>query len=201
MPRWTAFTFRAVFIVGFLIVLPVMAMPSVAGYLDRLLYGNAESSVPPMTEPVSTPAPKVQPQADVSRATLELPLSDESAPFGNSERFQSPPPPQLQRAPAFLSHAKSIDAIQLTPDVSPLDEATARKIDAVRSRLEELGAEYVRLEMSENGSTFHCHCEMLLEDDTGQTQPFEAIRSDPVAAAEAMLANVEAWRNADRSAD
>ena len=69
-----------------------------------------------------------------------------------------------------------------------------KKIDAVRSRLEELGAEYVRLEMSEDGRTFHCLCDMLLENSAGKTQPFEATRNDPVAAAEAVLENVEAWR-------
>ena len=199
MQRWTSFTLRAVFIIGFLIVLPVMAMPSVASYLDRLLYGNGESSVSPVPEPEGSPVRPVKSQPGASRATLEVPLSDEPAPSAIAERFHSAPPPPLQRAPDFLRRGGKGGLQEPTTDVGPLDQATAQKIDAVRSRLEELGAEYVRLEMSEDGRTFHCLCDMLLGGNSKETQPFEASRNDPVAAAEAVLANVEAWRNAETS--
>ena len=202
MQRWTSFTLRAGFIIGFLIVLPVMAMPSVAGFLDRLLYGQPESSVPPVVKADTEFAPRKQPaqsRTDASPAAYEVPLPDEPATSGIAGNFQ-PPPPSLQRAPDFLPRTKkpasNEDAVD-PADLGPLDQATARKIDAVRGRLEKLGAEYVRLELSEDGRTFHCLCDMLLGGETRETQPFEATRNDPVAAAEAVLANVEAWRRAE----
>ncbi|MGI8982453.1 MAG: hypothetical protein ACR2FY_24740 [Pirellulaceae bacterium] len=204
MQRWTSFTLRAGFIIGFLIVLPLMAMPSVAGFLDRLLYGPPESSVSPVTKTDADFAPRKQPEkskADASPAVYEAPLPEELNTSGNAGNFQPPPPP-LQRAPDFLSRTDRPAPIHDSNDqaeVGPLDQATAQKIDSVRSRLEELGAEYVRLEMSEDGRTFHCLCDMQLGGETKETQPFEATRHDPVAAAEAVLANVEAWRKAERS--
>jgi hypothetical protein len=199
MQRWTTFTLRAAFIIGFLIVLPVMAMPSVAGFLDRLLYGHSESSLPPAREPDSPPMPRVKTPADALQAAHEVPI-DEPDPSGIAARIRSAPPPPLQRAPDFLPRDEKSapnDPSAEPADVGPLDQATAKKIDVVRSRLEVLGAEYVRLEMSEDGRTYNCLCDMLLENSDGKTQPFEATRTDPVAAAEAVLANVEAWRNAE----
>lgn len=203
MQRWTNFALRAAFIVGFLIVLPVIALPSIASFLDQLLYGTAETAVPPVRESETTPSPNTRTIADASPASLEVPLADESAPSTDAERIHASPPPPLGRAPDFLPSAKapraSSNSSQPATNISPLDQATAQKIDAVRSRLEELGADYVALEMSEDGRTFHCLCDMLLENRGGQTQPFEASRNDPVAAAEAVLASVEAWRKAESS--
>ncbi|MBC7856269.1 MAG: hypothetical protein IAF94_22795 [Pirellulaceae bacterium] len=202
MQRWTSFTLRAGFIIGFLIVLPVMAMPSVASFLDRLLYGQPESSVPLVIKADAEFAPRKQPEqsrADASPAAYEVPLPEEPSASGIAGNFQ-PPPPSLQRAPDFLPRDEKLtpgnDSVDPV-DVGPLDPATAQKIDAVRGRLEELGAEYVRLEMSEDGRTFHCLCDMLLGGGTKETQPFEATRNDPLAAAKAVLANVEAWRKAE----
>ncbi|MCE9529454.1 MAG: hypothetical protein K8R36_25675 [Planctomycetales bacterium] len=208
MQRWTTYTLRAVFIIGFLIVLPVMAMPSVAKLLDGLLYGEPEKSVP-TTGAEPAPAPSKSVVAEASQATHEVPLSadgtalpDELGSHGLAERFPVAPPPPLQRAPDFLPRGEGPAAGEsATPaaDVGPLDQATANQIDAVRGRLEELGAEYVRLEMSEDGRTFHCLCDMLLGGEGNKTQPFEATRNDPVAAVRAVLTNVEAWRNAERT--
>ena len=202
MQRWTTFTLRAAFIIGFLIVLPVMAMPSVAGFLDRLLYGDPESSLPPARQSDSATVPRVKTPPDASQAIHEVPIVDEPDPSGIAARIHSAPPPPLQRVPDFLPRTETPrqNGPSSEPaDVSPLDQATATKIDAIRSHLEKLGADYVRLEMSEDGRTYHCICDMLLENSGGKTQPFEATRDDPVAAAEAVLANVEAWRNVERT--
>ncbi len=208
MQRWTSFTLRAAFIVGFLIVLPVIAMPSVAGLLDQLLYGNGESSVPLARED-AVPGPREKrTESDATRATHEAPFSPESTPF--AERLESgiagdhrAAPPPFRQAPDFLPRMErpgpNDPSADPAADISSLDEAAAQRIDAVRSRLEELGAEYVRLEMSEDGRTFHCQCDMLLDSETKETQPFEATRNDPVTAAEAVLAHVEEWRFSESS--
>ena len=208
MQRWTSYTLRAVFIIGFLIVLPVMAMPSVAKLLDGLLYGEPEKSGP-TTGAEPAPAPNKLSVAEASQATHEVPLypegttlPEESGSHSLGERFHVAPPPPLRRAPDFLPRDERPAAGEYaTPaaDVGPLDQATANQIDTVRGRLEELGAEYVRLEISEDRRTFHCLCDMLLGGEGNKTQPFEATRDDPVAAVQAVLTNVEAWRNAERT--
>ena len=207
MQQWTTFTLRALFIIGFLIVLPVMAMPNVASLLDQFLYGKPESSVPPVLKPETPPPPRGPARAEASQVTHEVPLTSDGDAFSNrAERpgfsgGSQPAPPSFQRAPDFLprdEQAKPGENSKPPVDIGPLDQATALRIDAVRSRLEELGAEYVRLEMSEDGRTFHCLCDMLMGNGGSKTLPFEATRNDPVAAAEAVLANVEAWRNAER---
>src|SRR5436190_6135291 len=78
MQRWTSYTLRAVFIIGFLIVLPVMAMPSVAKLLDGLLYGEPEKSGP-TTGAEPAPAPNTSSVAEASQATHEVPLPSEGA--------------------------------------------------------------------------------------------------------------------------
>lgn len=207
MQRWTSYTLRAVFIIGFLIVLPVMALPSVATFVDGLLYGKPKSSVPASeSKPAAEQGQPVV--AEATQATHEVPIPFGGSPFQDEpgstnmvERFATAPP-VMQAAPDFLRRteepAKNENGVPAA-DVGPLDEATARQIDAVRGRLEELGAEYVRLEMSEDGRTFHCLCDMLLEGEGSKTQPFEATRNDPVAAVRAVLTNVEAWRSAERA--
>lgn len=87
--------------------------------------------------------------------------------------------------------------VEPAPEVGPLDQATAARIDAIRGRLEEHGAEYVRLEMSADGREFHCLCHMLVGNDPSNIQPFEAVRKDPVDAVQAVLTSVESWRTAE----
>ena len=204
MQRWTSFTLRALFIVGFLIVLPVMAMPQVASVLDQLLYGQPETSVPQSgtEKEEAAPPPRAAARREEIPASHEMPLEAESHRASLQDLSNISPPP-LQRAPNFLSPAAANEALsgeEKTPvDVGPLDQAAAAKIDAVRHRLEELGAEYVRLEMSEDAREFHCLCHMAVNNSSEQVQPFEATRSDPVAAAQAVLKNVEAWRSAERA--
>ena len=204
MQRWTSFTLRALFIVGFVIVLPVIAMPQVASVLDQLLYGQPETSVPPSSsdKKKSASPPRTNARREESPASHEMPLDEETTRASLHDLSNISPPP-LQRMPTFLSPPPSSEgAVVEQPmpvDVGPLDQATAARIDAVRRRLEELGAEYVRLEMSEDAREFHCLCHMALNNTSDQIQPFEATRSDPVAAAQAVLQNVEAWRSAERT--
>ena len=209
MQRWTSYTLRAGFIIGFLIVLPVMAMPKVAALLDQLLYGESKSTLPPASGVGESGAPSNSKTTGGSAAIPESPFQAEGlssselpADLNSASPFQASPP-AMPSAPDFVRQAGNAEPA--TPldasgaDIGPLDQATAAKIDVVRSRLEELGAEYVRLEMSADGREFHCLCHMLVGSDPDQIQPFEATRKDPVAAAQAVLSSVEAWRTAERT--
>ena len=211
MQRWTSYALRAGFIVGFLIVLPVMAMPQVAALLDQLLYGESKSTLPAeaSTRDISAPRPT---RSDSGPTTHEVPLPagsasllEELGPSDTANHFQAPPPPALRSSPDFVRQASNAEApssgVEAAAEVGPLDRATAERIDLVRSRLEELGAEYVRLEMSADGREYHCLCHMLVGEDPSQIQPFEATEKDPVSAAQAVLSSVEAWRTAERAPD
>src|SRR3954471_6503202 len=147
MQRWTSFTLRAVFILGFLVVMPVMALPQVAGLLDRLLYGHSENTVPPLKVEeehgaLSTTRHTATAQ-EAARAGHEMPLDGEG-----SDQFASPGhatlaslahvnPPPLKPAPDFLPQKQVVRDVQPSAEVGPLDQATAARIDAVRRRLEE----------------------------------------------------------------
>ena len=209
--RWTSYALRAGFIVGFLIVLPVMAMPKMASLLDRLLYGESESTLPPASGIGGSVTPPESKTKDGATAIYESPLQTESpnsselpVDLDRTSPFNAGPP-AMSPSPDFVRQAGNAEPAanrdESEADIGPLDQATATKIDLVRSRLELLGAEYVRLEMSADGREFHCLCHMLLASDPSQIQPFEATRKDPVAAARAVLANVEAWRTAKRTPD
>jgi hypothetical protein len=202
MQRWTTFALRAAFILGFLVVLPVIALPSVARFLDEMLYGTLERTVPIAPDSSSLPAPRTSGLAQAIPASLEVPVPDDSLP-PEGARVPTVPPPEFRSVPDFLPAAEppvsSLTSQKSASEVSPLDKATAKKIDAIRRQLEELGAAYVRLEMSEDGLSFHCFCEMQLKNG-GRTQSFEATRNDPVAAAEAVLAEVDGWRKGESSA-
>lgn len=211
MQRWTSFALRAGFIVGFLIVLPVIAMPKVAALLDQLLYGESKSTLPSVAseKDLSSPPPSPGPgPANAEPAALDVPQFAESASMLESPERSSPgrrfqPPPTMPPSADFVRQAGNSEPanspVEPAPDVGPLDQATAARIDAIRGRLEELGAEYVRLEMSADGREFHCLCHMLVGNDPSNLQPFEALRKDPVDAAQAVLTSVEDWRTAERT--
>src|SRR5436190_17560866 len=101
MQRWTTFALRAAFILGFLIVLPVIALPSVARVLDELLYGTPQSTIPSAPDSGSSPAPRASELAHATPAALELPLPDDSFP-PDAERIPAVPPPEFRSVPDFL---------------------------------------------------------------------------------------------------
>jgi hypothetical protein len=211
MQRWTSFALRTGFIVGFLIVLPVIAMPKVAALLDQLLYGESKSTLPSVAseKDLSSPHPSPGPgQANAQPAALDVPRVAKNARLLESPERSSlgrrlQPPPTMAPSADFVRQAGNSEPerrpVEPASDVGPLDEATAARIDVIRGRLEELGAQYVRLEMSADGREFHCLCHMLVGNDPSNLQPFEAMRTDPVDAAQAVLTSVEAWRTAERT--
>jgi hypothetical protein len=76
-----------------------------------------------------------------------------------------------------------------------LDERTMDRLQQIRQRLEQLGAEYVVVETQDSGR-YRFHCRMLVDERSRFTRPFDATSFDAVAAGQQVLREVEAWRQA-----
>lgn len=105
-------------------------------------------------------------------------------------------PPPLSPVAAFeplpLTH------VAQSPDeaAAAIDDATLARLHEIRGRLEQLGADYVVVETTDGTGRYRFHCRMLIDRDSQFTRPFESVGVDPLAAGEAVLRDVEAWRTA-----
>ena len=183
---------RAVFLFGFVIVMPVLALPPVARQIDLLLYGQSPSDFgrPPAASPLPPPAATLQPSPIAQASYLEQSPAPASA-------FDSPAgPPLLAATPQFDPPAPPASALLPEPE-RRLDEQAILRLQNIRQRLEQLGAEYVIVE-SLSGGRYRFHCRMLIDERSRFTKPFESASFDPVAAGEQVLQSVESWRIASR---
>src|SRR5438874_3329156 len=182
---------RAVFLLGFVIAMPVLALPPVARRIDELLYGAppADFGRPPASAPLSEEF--VQPKAAVP---LSPPRYDEPSPAAWALAGSPVEPPVA--APNF-SPASRFDLPSTTaPAHAPepkVDDQTIARLQQIRASLEKLGAEYVVVEAQESGR-FRFHCRMLVDANSRFTKPFEASSFDPIAAGQQVLRDVESRR-------
>lgn len=191
---------RAVFLLGFVVAMPVLALPPVARRIDELLYGPPPTDFgrPPVADaPLADfPAPQVasgqvapvrydepSPAAGISSAPNDLAFSP--PPLTPAPEFAIPSPPPQPATDGGASEPR-------------IDERTIARLTEIRQKLEQLGAEYVIVETMDGGR-FRFHCRMLVDDRSRFTRPFEASSFDCVAAGEQVLRDVEAWRLAAAS--
>ena len=67
----------------------------------------------------------------------------------------------------------------------------------ISRRLQELGADYLRLEtLDAQGGQYRFQCRVSLAGNSAYSRPFEASAADPVEAMERVLKEVESWRGA-----
>jgi hypothetical protein len=103
--------------------------------------------------------------------------------------------PPLSPVPAFEPLAPV--TVAASPHVAEsIDAATLARLQEIRRRLEQLGAEYVIVETTDGSGRYRFHCRMRVDSESQFTRPFESIANDPLAAGETVLQNVEAWRTA-----
>jgi hypothetical protein len=194
------FSLRALFLLGFVVAMPVLALPPVARWMDELLYGVAPADFgrPPLAASPVMPPPLM--------AERVIPaIYDEASPATPPRGLDAPPaPPALAPVPAFAPVAPSAESVDhsprpLSPDTK-IDERVIARLQQVRQRLEDLGAEYVMAETVDGGSRYRFHCRMLVDERSRFTRPFEATSFDPVTAADQVLREVESWRTAAKDA-
>jgi len=183
---------RAFFLVGFVIAMPVLALPPVARQIDRLLYGAPPTDFgrPPSAPPLPQ-EPTAEKPSPIAQASYNEPSPAPATAFASDDG-----PPQLAAAPQFDPLPGPGSPLLPQPERRIDDQAIAR-LQRIRQRLEQLGAEYVLVESLEGGR-YRFHCRMLIDERSRFTKPFEVASFDPVGAGEQVLESVEAWRAAAR---
>lgn len=186
---------RALFLLAFVVAMPVLALPPVARRIDELLYG------PPPSDFGRPPAPAVSAAAQPQLAERVAPAgyiddspAEASGPQGLDAAAAAAPP--LAPPPVFSPLAPLPLAAANLAAEPIIDAATIARLQQIRQRLEQLGAEYVVVDTPESGSGYRCHCRMLIDPRSRFTQPFEALGNDPLAISEQVLRDVEQWRSA-----
>jgi hypothetical protein len=137
-----------------------------------------------------------KPEGPLSRASFQesSPATDlaQQASYTTSDG-----PPLLTSAPPFEPIA--YPATTAPPRETAINDQAIAQLQSLRERLEELGADYVVVEVLD-GPRYRFFCRMLVDDRSRFTKPFEATSFDPVAAGRQVLQSVEAWRMAGRPA-
>ena len=194
---------RAMLLIGFVIAMPVLALPAVARRLDDWLYGPppATSAMTPLRSEL---AQSLEPQREerASPASFDEiePATTSRPPYEGLDSAVAPPP-LLSGAPAFPPLVTSTPDTAAPPitikageETGPLSDAAAARIHQIRAELERLGAEYMILETTQGTGTYRFACDIRVDERTRYSRPFEAVAADPLAAAEQVLAEVSRWR-------
>jgi hypothetical protein len=206
---------RAVFLIGFVIAMPILALPAVARRLDDWLYGPPPAGFSQPAE--RAPLPKgLEPYA-AERASPasydEFEPVDASVTCNGMEGLDAAlgGPPLLSPLPTFQPlvsppappptsgkpFAESLTSPTADEKLKPgLSDATVQRLTQIRDRLEELGAEYLVLESVEGEEQYRFRCDMQIAPASPLTREFAATGADPLAAAEAVFAEIAAWRTA-----
>ena len=184
---------RAFFLLAFVVAMPVLALPPVARWVDELLYGPppADFGRPTTSAPVTAQAP--------TELVAPAAFYGESPATGTSPRgldAQAAAPPPLAPQPVFQPITPALPAAPGTASEPVIAEATIARLQQIRQRLEDLGAEYVVVDALDEGGGYRCHCRMLVDPRSRFTKPFEATGADPLAISEQVLREVESWRSA-----
>ncbi len=192
---------RALFLLGFVVAMPVLALPPVARRIDELLYGPPPNDFArPPQAPSGTDEPQPLANGRVLPARFDEPSPAATAAAVTSASNRSFSPPPLAPSPDFAPTPSGLNANRASAPDATIDERTMARLQQIRQRLEQLGAEYVFVETQEGGR-FRFHCRVLVDDRSRFTRPFEASSFDCLAAGEKVLREVETWRLAARAGE
>lgn len=186
-----AVSFRMVVLFGVIVALPLLALPVAARLIDERLNGTppADLAAAPLLENSAESVTLPVLVERISPATAD-PASAEDRATGGLDVATAPPEPPNSFDPLWTTATQSDEG---GSDV-PIDEATIARLQRIRERLEELGADYVIVETTDVSGRYRFHCRMIVEDQSPFTRPFEAVSADPLAAGEQVLQDVESWR-------
>ncbi|MDX1947736.1 MAG: hypothetical protein SFU86_20230 [Pirellulaceae bacterium] len=220
--RLPTISLRALFLLGFAVGMPVLALPAVARRIDTLLYGPAPAEFlrPPSARPLQQ---IIEPERieRVSPANFEdfVPPGELARqPHEGIDALASAPPP-LAPPPVFAPPAAATSASDTPTGNVPAtssepsrlaqasralfaahdNPADVRRLIEIRQELERLGAEYILLETTDEGATYRFHCQMPVSEKSPFTRPFEQTAANPLAAGELVLREVSTWRAAANS--
>jgi hypothetical protein len=188
-----ALSVKAFVLFGLIVALPLLALPVAARLIDSRL-----SSAPPAelaaASSVAAPAEVIALPMIVERvspAAAADPFAFGSSPTAGLDDTGAPPPAPATVFEPLLARAAASPGVD---EQVAIDDQTVARLQEVRTRLEELGADYVIVETTDAGGRFRFHCRMQVDANSPFTRPFEAISPDPLAAGQQVLREVEAWR-------
>jgi hypothetical protein len=165
-----------------------LAPPSSVTLSSMAPSGTAPSSIAPFSV---APASFVEPVPRTGGSLAAAPPTSPGSPPISAPPISAPPLAALPASPPFESAPPAAPPARLVP----IDERTISRLQQIRQRLEQLGAEYVVVETLESTGRFRFHARMLIDERSRFTRPFEASASDPITAGEQVLREVEAWRS------
>jgi hypothetical protein len=200
---------RAVFLIGFVIAMPILALPAVARRIDDWLYGPppAGFSQPSPRAPLPEGlAPHAAERASPASYEELEPIAASPA-RGPDEGIDATlaDPPLLSPLPTFQPLVTPPTSASPPAPASPaepsLSDAAIERLTQIRDQLETMGAEYLVLETIEGDGEYRFRCDMQIAPASPLTREFAATAADPLAAAESVLAEIAAWRTASSQAN
>ncbi|HUE71632.1 MAG TPA: hypothetical protein VMP01_12170 [Pirellulaceae bacterium] len=189
----TSLVLRSLFLLGFILAMPVLALPSVARWADEFLYGDSSptsAEQQPLTQDDDASADA---QREVVQAVLETPLSEAArrqTEGGRGLDAVATHPPEMPPSPDF-----PVGPFVASPGDDPKNAVLLDRLGEIRQRLEDLGAEYIRVETLPGTGQYHCECRMVVAPGSADTETFEASGTDATGVAEQVLKTIEAWRS------
>jgi hypothetical protein len=187
--------------------MPILALPAVARRLDDWIYGPppSENAISPLkSELQQVIEPQVAERASPASFDEIDPAVTRRQPHEGLDA-RSPAPPLLNPLPAFpplVSTPQPESTSPATePSIGPLSASAVARLQQIRDELERFGADYIVLESTDGSGNYRFHCDLRVDEQTRYTRGFEAVSTDPLAAAERVLAEVSAWRIAAKPTD
>jgi hypothetical protein len=173
------------------VALPLLALPVAARLIDSRL-----NDAPPVELAAAASVTGGEKVVGLPMIVERIVPTDAADPadLSPSAGLDDPGAPPLAPAAAFEPLWTPAAAPQVADEEVQIDEQTIAQLQKVRTRLEELGADYVIVETTDFGGQFRFHCRMLVDANSPFKRPFEAISRDPLAAGQQVLREVEAWR-------
>lgn len=208
---------RVTAIVGFIVAMPVLALPAVNDRLDRWVFGDddATSDEQPAAAALASVDLEVDPDVN-SEVNSEVDTdvdtevdSTADASVGSTEpngstALSSLPPNRprlrligpstpLERLPPVMSD--EVAGVETGMGVE--SGVTEReRMQRLQARLQQLGATYLRLEELNSGRQerlFRFQCQLPVAGGSAYQRPFQGEHADPLEAMQRVLAEVETW--------
>lgn len=171
----------------FLVSMPVLAIPQVNAWADRVIFG-ASKPVPSQANLAVTKSP---PRNEVPVLAIARHAPGEATSTPGSGRSDA----LVARNDQFkaIENPEPSNSIQrLTPTVDALDH---ERFHSIQLRLQKLGVDYLVLEQQASGESpeFRFHCRIPVPGSAAYSRPFEARDASPLRAMQVVLAEVETW--------
>lgn len=185
-------TIRTAVVLGFLIVMPVLALPPVGNWVDHVRQSIAFGAAAQSQSATWSAKPQIERQTVlVNSAEREAAVSASIAEAAPRLDFRAAMPPQHASRDEVVTLRSREQAEQ---QARRFREAAIARSQFIQERLKQMGAAYMILERAPpDGAAYRFHCQMPIAGSDTYTRPFEVTAPDAIQAMERVLADVESW--------